>query len=379
MAALNGRLSNRSALDAAPPERASGRTADPDAGWLRENLEFSLPFLLAGGVCLGLGLWIRTTQAAHAAGHLSVWLLMVAIGVAVLGGGVALTFVAEEPSGIGPPEDDRYVLVDRTDWERYQAGPQDGEVVETEPPSRPEYLEDVPGEATESPGGPPPWAEETEPLVKPEPAPVATHRPLSAPTAHAGATGTLPPSDSVRVSPGPTAVGVRAEARPSQPRGAMPPGPSPAQPAGPGGSRPVPTAPQTSPEPTSTPRPVSAPERAGYSRPTASPPTPANPVEERFEELVSELNAIAGSSEATTGLAPPTRTLTSTLARSQNRCTSCARHLDDVGRSICVSCETPICTDCQDASLRRRGIALCSECARVFDQPEVWLGPRPEE
>jgi hypothetical protein len=357
---------------------ARGRADSPPStpSWLRENLEHSLPFVLAGGLCLGVGFWIDATTVP-APGHPSLWLLLVAVGAVVVGGGVALTFVSEEPDGPAAPSDERFVLVDRAEWERLRS-PVTTEAVEASsvPPS--DYLEDVPA-SEPSPSEPPPW-DETEPERT---APVPPWAPSNTPPAASG-----PASF-------PSGPGLSRKEPDTPPRPASLTSPS----LDALGQGPV----VTHPGPVSSPQPPSAPPRPSAAASPSPPPgpearsgltpqepapgrrlnpsvpgPPPSPLEAQFEELVSELNAVAGPAEVPVPPAPHRSTLTSTIARSQNRCISCAGPLEEGSGSICVSCETPLCQSCQDASMRKRGVALCTECARVFDHPDVWLTRQPE-
>lgn len=327
-------LFRRRPKDPAPPE---------DRAWLRTNLEHSLPFLSAGGLTLGIGVWLHAVQQ-HSVNHgLSLWLLLVAIGATVVGGGVALTLVnaAED----APEPDHRFILVDRSEYAELRAARQ--------------QLESGPtGEPEESP----PWAEsESEHEAGFPPSP--PERPAPAVAAAAGPAAPAVPT-----------AGTGGQARPASP-GALPEAETRRPTAGPTDWLEGPRVP-ASPAPSSGP---GATKAEVLARP---PPTPAagarkeipSPVEASFDELVSELNTIAGEAGAPPVQETPRVTLTSSIARSQNRCTSCARSLEPNEPSVaCVSCATPLCPACQEASTRRRGIALCVECARVFDKPEMWF------
>jgi len=365
---LGSRLRN---LGGGAGGRSSATRRTPS--WFHENLEHSLPFMLAGGLCLGIGFWIDATTA-HTPGHPSIWLLLVAVGATVVGGGVALTFVSEETEPSAEVIENRFVMVDREEWERLH-GPEVTEAPPVTPGSPAEYLEDAPP-TPESPDAPPPWLE-SEP--EPQPLPAAGSRGVTEEwgarvpaRAAASATPTAQPPlsarsyDSAPVPPWAPVAGAPAQIGP--PRGT--PDPS------------VPAASLSQPASAVAGGPPAKPGTAAQARPelTGKPAAPSiSPAEENLEELVSELNAIAGSQVAPTAPPPPSRTsLTSTIARSQNRCTSCARQLDEQRAVVCVSCETPLCSQCQEASTRKRGVALCTECARVFDHPEVWLGRPPE-
>jgi hypothetical protein len=358
---------------------AGGSSSPPSTfSSLHENLEHSLPFVLAGALCLGIGFWINATTP-HTAGHPSLWLLLVAIGASVVGGGIALTFVSGDEQAAAGLIDERFVLVERSEWERLQ-GPslaETGGMAPSVPPS--EYLEDAPS-APVSPDGPPPWSE-SEPEVAPplpSPGPRATAAtevtdarvplPLNA-SPEVPQVSPTPRSPHDTYTRGPSSAASRVPQTQGSPTRVSETLRSPATSVSPASPSAL-----EGPRPYSVITPVPRPE----STPTA-PARPSSPAEVHLEELVSELNAIAG--EPTAPAPPPTPSrgsLTSTIARSQNRCTSCARQLDEQTGVICVSCETPLCSDCQDASVHKRGVALCTECARVFDHPDVWLGRGPE-
>lgn len=102
--------------------------------WLRENLEHSLPVILAGVLCLGIGVWLGVSQIHATGSRLPLWLLVAAIGVTLIGGGSVLTLIEEvEDVANSRRVPEGYVLVNQNEWvrlrsdqsARFQEGPRD--------------------------------------------------------------------------------------------------------------------------------------------------------------------------------------------------------------------------------------------------------------
>jgi hypothetical protein len=93
--------------------------------WWAQNLEHSLPILIAGVAFVGIAIAVHLSYPSGGASRFSLWTLLVAIGIVLAGGGFALTIVEEPEKGTGATDllaesspDGEYVRVDRSEWER---------------------------------------------------------------------------------------------------------------------------------------------------------------------------------------------------------------------------------------------------------------------
>ncbi len=280
-------------LRSSPRPETERRTAPPR--WWRENLEHSLPVLIVGGALVGLSVWLAVTAPHGQSGHLPLWPLVLAIGLVLAGSGAALTLV-DETGEAG--DDDRFVRVDRADWERLQS----------------------------SRRTPAPWDESTispaAPAAARAPAP-AVPRPRAPAPAPQAASPSAAADDMVRelsallASEGPSPPAPAAALAPSPISSLTPPkaASAPFQPASPAATRP--------PDPPAKPLAIPPP----WSEAPAAPNSPAEK---------------PGPAE----------------------CAGCGEPTESWAES-CVTCDRPLCSDCQNESFSEGRPGLCPSCDRT--------------
>ena len=303
MKLLGRRAAHRSPSEAAPS------TPDPSAaeprrrGWIRENLEYSLPVLTVAGISLALALWLHMNPVTVGRGHLSVWTLVAAFGATLGGGGVALTII-EEPGPVSLVDADHLVVL-RSEWERWH-----------------------PPEAEPESSGTPPWSEEEEaPGVDAEP---GVESPPWAETALDAAAVAKASDELLSATPG---------YEPS------PPPPSPiSEPAAAGpGPAGAPSAPGVPPVP-----------------PPTAPSTTAPPAwqEEPLRELESVLAELQGSASPRPTPPPPTRPRTVR----REVCAGCGATVASYSEQTCIVCDRPLCDSCLERSVTEGRPSVCPHC-----------------
>lgn len=90
--------------------------------WLAENLEQGLPFLIGGGLCVGLGIWFALHSTLGVTARPPLWLLLAAVGATLGGGGFALSVVEEPTAETGFDGTGEYVLLPRSEYQRWLRG-----------------------------------------------------------------------------------------------------------------------------------------------------------------------------------------------------------------------------------------------------------------
>jgi hypothetical protein len=281
-------------------------------GW-KENLEHSLPFLLGGSFCVGLAVWLGLSGAHELGLRHPLWPLLVGIGVTLGGGGIALTLVDESPQGEAPALDDRYVLVERTEWERWQRSP----------PS----VALVPGVSRE-PG------------------------PLGSAAAPFPAGSGAPPSPSPSATPGfdPSLVTqLSEELLRASPSSETATSPARAQSGATGPRGPVPTAPAPSPRRSTV---------GKAPRPGTSPSSPQSPL---AVPLNPEIEATLAQLEMEAARALPAARPTPAVANGQ-RCIGCGAAVAAYSEQACILCERPLCDACLEESISDERPAVCPTC-----------------
>jgi hypothetical protein len=318
---MTGTAHSAPSLGTARGLRSTGHRSiplDPGArSWLKENLERSLPFLLGGALCVGLGVWIDVSRAYEGVSRFPFGLLLASVGVVLCGGGSALTLVEEaDLTEVGTPRDG-YVVVPQAEWERLRG--------EANVP----YVSKVAGAAT--------------------------------PVASAGAVGVR---EGIR-HPSPVGVdpalvsqvsddlvrGARATSQPPAPtpESSTAPGPpaSAASPTGPGG---IGTPPALS-------------RSRGGTRPLSSlSPAPAamdsTTLQEaaihEFESVLSELGQAPAAAPTAPSRPPP--------SSATDRCVSCGALVTAYSEQICVVCDRPLCDKCLDQTALEAHPAVCAAC-----------------
>lgn len=279
-------------------------------GWLRQNLEQSLPILLAGAVCVVLAAWLDLGHAHPLGAHASFLFLLAAVGATLEGGGIALTLVEERGGLPGLPSDSDFVLVPRADWERWQE-------------EKPEEFE------AEVPGTPSAWPAAEEP-----------------PTTTAAATPRPPPrlpTQDVKLVAEASAALLRSQAgsgSTTPPGGARVAGEgtrTPAAGAAPGGG--VPAGPRG-------------------SRPPAGPAPPPIWQEDPMQELESVLAELARDRAGLASSAGPLG-----VGGALDRCAGCGAAVTAYSEQGCVLCGRPLCDACMEQSVTEHRSSTCSECA----------------
>ncbi len=295
---------------------SGGRPSEAADGWLRENLEHSLPFLLVGGCCVALAVWLHGTGLHVFGSRLPIWPLFAGLGVTFAGGGAALSVVEEAGPAPSAPDPARFVVVPRADWEQLVA-----------------QLPTIEGAEA--------------PLEEPIPAaPLALARSLAA---SSGAAISVDPAEVqeaseelLRENPPPTEepTGTPRSGTPDELH-ALPPTPAPE--------------PKASFPPTD-------------ERPTLVPPgsggLPARP-DESLAELESILTGM-GPAAAPAGPSAP-----SVPSRSTDRCVTCGTLVTAYSEQICVRCDRPLCDACLDLTALEGHPAMCSSCHASVPGPAV--------
>lgn len=288
--------------------------------WLRENLEHSLPFLVGGGVCVGLAVWLHLFVVQDGGSRLSLWMLLAAIGGTLSGGGVALT-VVEEPQPMPGADTGALVSVPRTEWEAWQR-------------SRSALREPAPAPT-------------------PGPTRVPAGLPVRSP-------GPAPPAPAVASRP--PVIDAAAVARVTE--DLLRPGTSQPRPpewgvTGPAPIRTVPASHATAsagvPATRSTARPSSAPV---ISKPPST-PAPVPPV--WLEEPLREFESMLADIEQGTRAAPSPASLRQHPAP-LDRCVGCGTSVNVYSEQACIVCDRPLCDRCLEQSVIDGRPATCAAC-----------------
>ncbi len=264
--------------------------ASSERTWWHQNLEQSLPILVTGVALVGAASWLGLTSPHAAAGHLPLWPLVLAIGLILLGCGVALTLVDESelPAYDGP----EYIRVNRAEWDRLHGGGPVAEPWDESSTTTPELVTTAAaGERAAAPGVAASPAAEADDMVR-ELADLLASTPASS------------PSGSGAAAPNATPIA-------SPPMADVSPSPSL--------TRPV--APQ-----------VPAPRRAADPIPVWAEPT---------------------GPSTTTPPRPETR-----------ECAGCGEPTESWAEA-CVTCDRPLCGDCQNESFSEGRPGLCPSCDRT--------------
>jgi hypothetical protein len=319
----------RQAVPLPTPARPADGPVPPRVGtdgvrsrsWLRENLEHSLPFLLAGALCVGLAVWLHLGPPHLVGSRLSLWMLLAAVGVTLAGGGLALTLV-DEPHAQGTV--DRagdYVMVTRSEWEHWQGG--------SAPPTD--------GAPRREPSQP--WDESDAEVVggSPSPSPTPTGAAYD-PALVATVSADLLRAQRSPAASGPTgpAVVPVAAARPEAPQG--------------GGS-----IPGSAPEVPKAPSP--GPARGGEAGPKPRPPIAPAWQEDAIHDLESVLEQFGGDATARLPSAAPPRP-----QASMDRCVACGAAVTGYSEQACVVCDRPLCDRCLEQSVAEGRPAVCPLC-----------------
>jgi len=305
---------------AVPPADDVGRGVGARS-WLRTNLEHSLPFLVGGGVCIGLAAWMDVSQLHVVSSRLSLWTLFAAVGLTLGGGGVALTLVEEPPVPGQTGEAGDYVLVARAEWEEWRAHQESAHQ---------------------------PWSESTEeevPVV-PAPEPVELLPTTSGPAGPPGYDATLvarASADLLEQARSPTTPVPPTQGSPT------------AAPVPTGGS-PDPRGPAPATRPTG---PSKEPTGTAPGRPPAPPAAPPAWQEEPNPELESVLQQL----EHAAALLPSARTPRPAAAPVE-RCVSCGGQVTAYSEQSCVVCERPMCDTCLEQSVVDGRPSVCPTCPR---------------
>jgi len=294
--------------------------------WALENLEHSLPFLLGGAVCIGLGVWLHLSQPAQLGSRASLWMLLAAVGVTLGGGGLALTLIEESPMDEPPGGDADYVMVSRSVWEAWQGA---GALPPTMPPGgepSPPWDESIPAPPPDSSApaaGPVPApydstlvANVSDDLLRAQ-RPVGEGRPTGPPYSPAGAGG--PPSGPTGVAGGPPVAAVLRTPAPPPPPGTVP-------------------------------------------GPRARPPISAAWQEDAIHELESVLQQFGHG---------PVSSLPEGEQRAPapliDRCIACGAAVTGYSEQACVVCDRPLCDRCLERSVSEGRPAVCPTCPPPAD------------
>ncbi len=293
--------------------------------WFRENLEHSLPILLAAGTCLGLAVWLHADAATIGRSRLALWTLAAALGVTLGGGGIALTLV-DDSEGPAPSADPDQVLVPRAEWELWHQGATPAE-------SAPE--------APWSEGPPEAQAEEGETESEAElPAPTAV-TPAVDPSMVRAASAQILAEAAPAVRGVPTTAAT-AEASPS-------PAPSLNRSAGP------------SPPP---PPKTSTPLRTGAP---SSPVQVAPPPPVWQEEPMRELESVLAELQSSVAASAPRSALRGPLPRKESAprresCVGCGASVAAYSEQTCIVCDRSLCDACLERSVADGRPAVCPHC-----------------
>jgi hypothetical protein len=323
----------RQAIPAPTPARSTDGPVLPhaDAGelrsrsWLRQNLEHSLPFLLAGALCVGLAVWLHLGSPHAVGSRLSLWVLLAAVGVTLAGGGLALTLVDEPQAPMTVEGEGDYVMVTRSEWEQRRSGG---------PGPADDTLREGPAQ---------PWDESGPTLVagspSPSPAPTAAYDP----TLVATVSEDLLRAQRFPVAPGPTGpVGLPvATERPAVQEGRVP---------GPGSSPTTPKAP---------------PAQSVHGREAG--PKPHPPISPAWQEdAIHELESVLEQFGRDAGARPP-GAASPKPQFSIDRCISCGAVVTGYSEQACVVCDRPLCDRCLERSVAEGRPAVCPLCPPLQD------------
>jgi len=301
------------------PPPAGSRSFRP---WLRENLERSLPFVLAGAVCIVLAAWLALGRD-HALGVRESFIaLLAAVGVTLSVGGAALTLVEEPEPELAPPPGSDLVLVPRAEWEEWQRD-RSSRWVAAPAPARP------------------PVVSFPRPAVAPAPGPAAPPRvtlPVDAASVARASQQLLSGSQATTTPPAVPPVGTSVGAAPAPPAvpkaAAGPPSPTPASVKPPAGVRsPVPP-------------------------PVIPPPAPPIWQEEPIHELESVLAELQRDGAALTAKVPRREPVIPS-----ERCVGCGGEVTAYSELVCVVCGHPLCDTCLEQSVMEQRPAICPKCA----------------
>ena len=286
--------------------------------WLRENLEHSLPFVLAGAVCIVLAAWLALGMD-HAIGvRESFVALLAAVGVTLSVGGAALTLVQEPDPELSAPPGSDLVLVARSEWEEWQrerssrrppvpSAPRPSVATVPRPPVAPGPITTVPSRVT-------------------LPVDAASVARASQQLLSGSATSSSPLAvPSIAPPPKAAPAAVKVTARPS-----------------------TPTPPTRPPE---------------VVRQVVSPPvvpTPAPPIwqEEPIHELESVLAELQRDETGLTARIPRREPTVPS-----ERCVGCGGEVTAYSELVCVVCGHALCDTCLEKSVLEQRPAICPKCA----------------
>jgi hypothetical protein len=286
---------------------------------LRQNLEHSLPFLAAGVLMVGVGVWFGFSHLHPAGSRGAFWLLVVGLGATLVGGGLALT-ISEPPDDVrGPTAYGDYVLVPRSDWVRWQE--------EGYPP----FGQAGPG-APEPLPEPPIWQE-----TEPEGAGPGTTAPMSVAPVSSPAL-----SDTASVPTPPPSVAPAAAAPPPSANDSD-------------------LIAQVSEEL------LRAPRHPWIEASVPPPPSPPSGVpawrEDAIQRLEAELAAIEPETQP-----PATHAPTPVPPGNMERCISCGGETTSYSEQVCVMCDRPLCDACLERSVAEGRPSVCPYC-KLPDRP----------
>lgn len=286
--------------------RAQGATRTPGVS-VRENLEYSLPFLIGGVLLIAVGLWFGFAHVHPAGARGAFWLLLVGLGITMLGGGLALTYSEPPESTPSPSLSGDYVRIPRSEWLRWQ---EEGSPPFGRPPER-----EIPA-----------W-QETEPTSTDRPEPSATP---SHPPAGPSVPLSAAPTSGVTTSPPPVATSglandaelvarvsdelLRAPRDPWNEATVPSPAPSPSQ----------------------------------------QPAWREDPVQLLEAELAS-LQREPQAPQVPRGSPVPPRSL--------ERCIGCGSPTTSYSEQVCVMCDRPLCDVCLERSVADGRPSVCPFCS----------------
>lgn len=292
--------------------------------WLLENLEHSLPAIIVGTVCVGLGIWFNATEVHALANHPSFWSLLIAAGATIAGGGVALTLVDDETHESPFAVPDGYVVVERSRIEALQ------QALAARTP-RPAPVTPPP----ESSGAPAPrHTAGVTPAVRPS---ILVDDRLVRELSENVLREARARSQGETSASHPPASGL-GEVRPSTPVDNHPGTPRRAD---------------DSSGATAHPRPPLAPS------PSQVPPRAIEPAK-GLESMLQLLEK--GAAQIRPRVRPP-------ISRPMAVCVSCSAPVEAYSEQVCVSCNLPLCDTCLDRSVDAGHPAICPSCEGRSQRP----------